>query len=271
MSESNQDKPGFSHPIRGTAEWAVALDCSLGCSHDCRYCYGRYEMVTRQKRLKAEDWIRIQPLTQSKLGPVHLYPGQVMFPSNHDIVPENIEDCIRLLTDLLDAGNTVLIVSKPHLDCIGKLCTELASFRQQILFRFTITARDDQILSFWEPGAPLYTERRQSLMYAWKHGFTTSVSVEPMLDVGDVEAMVQELAPYVRHSIWLGLMRRIEQRVDMHIAGMEKAVEKIRGGQQPEAIRLLYQRLKDNPLIRWKESAKEIIGLALADKPGLDI
>ena len=28
--------------IRGTKEWAVAeINCSIGCPHDCRYCYAR--------------------------------------------------------------------------------------------------------------------------------------------------------------------------------------------------------------------------------------
>ena len=105
------------------------------------------------------------------------------------------------------------MVSKPHLRCIEELCRDLRPYRDRLLFRFTITARNAAILRFWEPQAPTYAERLACLELAFRQGFATSVSVEPMLDTADVVAMVDELQPFVTHSIWLGKMNRIAERV----------------------------------------------------------
>lgn len=257
--------------IRGTREWAVAnIDCCTGCPHDCRYCYARYDAVAKRGEMTEEAWrrCRVDETEASKAQP--LFPGQVMFPTTHDIVPENLEVCLTVIANLLAAGNRVLVVSKPHLVCIEKLCQLFAAHHRNILLRFTITARDDKLLAYWEPGAPHYRERLASLRLAHGAGFATSVSVEPMLDTSDVVEMVAELGTWVNHSIWLGKMNRIEQRVRVVTTEDRRQVERIRAGQTDEVILRLYRLLQDNPLIRWKESIKEVVGLPLADRPGLD-
>ena len=258
-------------PIRGTREWAVAaLDCCTGCPHDCRYCYGRFDQVERHKTLTAKEWriCRIHEDDVERVWP--LYPGQVMFPTTHDILPENLAACMRVIGGLLSAGNRVLVVTKPHLACIEELCRAFTGYRERLLFRFTITARDPALLSFWEPGAPRYPERKASLSHAHGAGFATSVSVEPMLDTGDVVAMVRELLPWVTHSIWLGKMNRIAERVAVDGAEAEEAVRKIHEGQSDDKIRDLYRQLRDEPLLRWKESIKQVLGLPLAQQAGED-
>lgn len=258
-------------PIRGTKEWAVAnIDCCTGCSHDCRYCYARYDAVVKKKELSAEQWRQCVVREQDVDAIQKLYDGQVMFPTTHDIVPENLAACIKVITNLCMAGNRVLVVSKPHLECVRQLCRVLQPFKQQILFRFTITARSTQLLSYWEPGAPQYHERKQSLCYAYAGGFATSVSVEPMLDSFDVVAMVRELLPCVSHSIWLGKMNRIAKRVVVENEEDRKMVEAIRAGQTELRIRQIYDDLRDEPLVRWKESMKAVLGMELPREPGQD-
>lgn len=93
----------------------------------------------------------------------------------------------------LHAGNKVLVVSKPHLECIRAICERFDLVKDQILFRFTIGACDDQILSYWEPNAPRYDERKQCLFYAYQAGLRTSVSVEPMLDSANIDALISDL------------------------------------------------------------------------------
>ena len=200
-----------------------------------------------------------------------LYSGQVMFPSAHDIVPENLEACLTVIRNLLDVGNKVLVVSKPHLSCIHRLCAEFSDAREQLLFRFTITARNSRILEIWEPYAPGFAERKACLEYAFKKGFATSVSVEPMLDTKDVAAMVIELLPFITHSIWLGKMNKIERRVVCTSGEMQKEVDRIEKGQCDERIFQLYHELAGIPQVRWKESVKKVIGLQLAPEPGLDV
>jgi len=259
-------------PIRGTREWAVAeINCCRGCPHGCRYCYARYDLVERQGVIPAGQWFhcRVNEEEVEKSRP--LYPGQVMFPSAHDIVPDNLEACLRLLKKILAAGNRVLVVSKPHLACIQRLCAELADSRKQLLFRFTITARNEKILTFWEPYAPGYAERKACLEYAFAQGFSTSVSVEPMLDTADVAAMVHELLPFINHSIWLGKMNKIARRVACDSKEMQQEIARIEQGQTDGQLHRLYRELRATPEVRWKESIKEVVGLKPASEPGLDV
>ena len=259
-------------PVRGTREWAVAeINCCLGCPHGCRYCYARYDAVLRQGTVSADDWTACRVLPEEVDRKHPRYPGQVMFPTAHDIVPENLDACLQVLRNLIEAGNKVLVVSKPNLECIRSICSELRDDSDSILFRFTITARDQGLLDVWEPQAPGYMERIACLEYACTEGFATSVSVEPMLDTGDVVAMVHELLPYVSHSLWLGKMNKIAERVVCDSETMRAAIEKIADGQSDQNILRIYHALRDNKKVRWKESVKMVVGLDLSLEAGLDI
>ncbi len=258
--------------IRGTREWAVAnIDCCTGCSHGCRYCYARYDGVVKKKRVSPSEWCYPEVRPEDVQRSFPLFPGRVMFPANHDIQPEILDDCIRLLHNLLAPGNSILIVSKPHLLCIEEICRTFNNSSRQILFRFSITAKDNGILQFWEPGAPSYKERLASLRHAYSRGFQTSISVEPMLESENIEELIDELSPFVSHSIWLGKMNKIERRVVEDTPEMAHELQRIREEQNDENIAAIYHRLKDNGLVRWKESIKEVVGLELPRQPGLDI
>lgn len=258
--------------ISGTKEWAVAtVNCCTGCPHNCRYCYARYDAVVREKSLSEEEWPDITIQHQQLETEYPLYPGTVMFPSRHDIVPTNLAACMVVLEKLFAAGNRVLIVSKPHFECIQAICSTFHSFKKKLLFRFTITADDDRILTFWEPGAPGYQERKQCLHYTYQQSFQTSVSVEPVLDIKNVTRMITDLEPFVTHSIWLGKMNKIDRRVIDSAGEMQKEKERIKREQNDEKINELYRQLRGHPLIRWKESIKEVVGIQLAKQPGLDM
>ena len=152
----------------GTQEWSVkSINCCSGCSHDCRYCYAK-GMAIKFKQVTESQWPleRIRPEDVTKRQ--RKYDGQVMFPSSHDITPNNLNACSTVLGNLLDAGNRVLVVSKPHLECIRAICEQFEAIKEQILFRFTIGACDDRILSYWEPNAPAYDERKASLISAYE-------------------------------------------------------------------------------------------------------
>jgi len=256
--------------IRGTREWAVAeINCSIGCPHGCRYCYARSAALISGQIEHAEEWL--QCIADQKIRSQYpRFSGQVMFPAAHDIIIENLDTSIDVIGKLLQSGNRVLIVSKPSLVCIEKLCDTFYRMRSNILFRFTITARNQEILSFWEPGAPSYNERKQALEMAFERGFTTSVSIEPMLDVGDVVPLVADLQDFVSHSIWIGMMNKINQRVICDSERAQREVFRIEQEQRDERIMRLYLELRKNKRIRWKESIKEVIGLPLARQAGLD-
>lgn len=257
--------------VFGTKEWSVAsVNCVNGCSHNCRYCYARYNAVSRFGRMSGDEWqtMRVRPKDVTKIR--SKYPGAVMFPTTHDITPEVLSPCLTVLTNLLSAGNSVLLVSKPHLECISRICEVCNAYREQILFRFTIGADDDRILAYWEPGAPSYRERLNSLDLAYKRGFRTSVSVEPMLDSANIIRHVTNLSPYVTESIWIGKLNNIRSRVRAVTDEDRAAIKRIEDGQTDERIFEIYQSLNGNPLVRWKESIKKVVGLAISAEPGAD-
>jgi DNA repair photolyase len=175
-----------------------------------------------------------------------------------------------VLEKLLKAGNKVLVVSKPHIQCITYICDQLGDYRDSILFRFTIGAMDNRVLSFWEPGAPSYEERKESLRYAFENGFQTSVSVEPMLDNEHIFDLVDDLSPYVTDAIWIGKMNQPRRRIEITDEVVEAEVVKIESGQTDERIIEIYESLKSSPLIKWKESIKKVVKIDLPDGPGLD-
>lgn len=114
---------------------------------------------------------------------------------------------------------------------------------------------------FWEPGAPLPRERIHCLWAAYSRGFKTSVSIEPMLGGAHETALViSAIRTIVTDTIWIGKMNKTRLRVDMNNPANQKAVEDISKLQSDSQIIELYSKFKDDPLIRWKDSIKSVIG-----------
>lgn len=270
-STNNVHKTTQKQNYHGTLEWSVkSINCCTGCPHDCLYCYAK-SMAIRFKQVTENQW-PFERIRQHDVMKRHKkYDGQIMFPSSHDITPTNLDACLTVLKKLLYAGNQVLVVSKPHFECIEKICDALMDYRSHILFRFTIGACDNGILSFWEPNAPAYNERRNCLIYAHEKGFKTSVSSEPILDSANIDMLINDLMPYVSDSIWLGTMNNIGRFGKNADPILQQAIEKIKKGQTDSIIKAIYQRYKDNPMIKWKKEIKKIVGVPLIEKPGMDI
>jgi len=250
--------------ISGTKEWAkYSENCLIGCSHNCRYCYAKADAV-RFNRIAPMDW------KDEKLRPNILQKGfrkrdgTIMFPSSHDITPTHLSECLTFLRNILAPGNEVLIVSKPHFDCVKAICDEFSWSKDKILFRFTIGSSDSNTLKFWEPNAADFAERLESLKYAFSQGFDTSVSCEPMLDdnVGDV---VNQVSSFVTDSIWIGKMNLLPSRLALNgqIDNATKAMagKLIKTQSDDGFIWGLYTQYNNNPQIRWKASIREVIGL----------
>lgn len=188
--------------------------------------------------------------------------SRIMFPTSHDIFPEHIEDTIKYLRGWLGAGNSFLIVSKPRLECIRRLCDDLKEFKDQITFRFTIGSSDDAVLSFWEPDAPCFMERMNSLIHAYQMGYKTSVSCEPYLD-NKIALMVEKILPLVTDTVWIGKMNDIKRRVDTQGWTRHDFVflDRIKECQTDGFVTWLYNEFKDNKKVRWKDSIKRVVGL----------
>lgn len=248
----------------GTREWAeISKNIMRGCRHNCRYCYARSNSLRFGVIQNRDEWTKIK-LSRRKLNEptYNLHGKRIMFPTSHDIFPEFIDETVKYLEGWLEHGNEILIVSKPHLDCIKKICNDLEKYKKQIVFRFTIGSYDNDVLKFWEAEAPNFEERFESLKYAFSKGFTTSVSCEPFLD-GNIVALVEKLLPFISDSIWVGKMNKIRERVDLggwtqKDLGFLDLVEK---SQTDEKIHGIYNKLKDNPRVKWKDGIKQTMGL----------
>ncbi|VGO13888.1 hypothetical protein PDESU_02445 [Pontiella desulfatans] len=258
--------------IFGTKEWASSnVNIQSGCPNDCKYCYAK-AMAIRHKRKTRENWKKPVIQMEKVNKGFAKRKGTIMFPTTHDITMENLDECITVLRSMLKVGNQMLIVSKSDPDCILELCCELEKYREQILFRFTMGSANDDLLQFWEPGAPIFVKRNEALKTAYELGYATSVSCEPMLD-NRIEGVVEATLPYVTDAIWIGLPNMLKQRVSINCGtaeAMERA-EKLLACFTQERINELYETYKDNPQVKWKESIKKAIGLDMPDAVGLDI
>lgn len=273
---TNKSKKNFgivTGTVFGTYEWAESnANFINGCKHDCKYCYSK-AMAVRFRRKTPRNW-KTEKIRKSSLKKkVNKTKGTIMFPSSHDIHPDQLDYSIEFLGNLLKPGNRVLVVSKPHLECIQTICDEFEEYRDSILFRFTIGSSNTNTLKFWEPGAPSFEERLAALEWAHNKGFQTSISCEPMLD-NDIDDVIEETIPYVTDAIWIGkansLLRRLKVNGWDDYKTIDKANELI-NWQSDSNIIGLYRRYEDNPKIKWKESIKSVIGLTIPTQKGLDI
>ena len=246
----------------GTKEWASRNENLIkGCSHDCKYCYAK-SMTIQHKHNTKENWSN-EIVNQAKLKKgFRKYDGRIMFPSSHDITPAHLYDCMTFLNHILQSGNQVLIVSKPRLICIKPICDTFSPYKDKILFRFTIGSADSTILKFWEPNAPDFDERLESLKYAFNAGYETSVSCEPMLD-DKIDDVIQKVIPYVTETIWIGKPNKLNERLSMNgfkndqlTMGRARSLMELFSD---EYVLDLYERHKDNPKIMWKDSIKKVL------------
>lgn len=244
----------------GTHEWAeVTENISRGCPHDCLYCYAA-QNAKRFKLRDRADWKREELTKRAYITSYPARDGVIMFPSAHDVVSTNVEAYIRVARLMLEKGNRLLVVSKPHFDCVAKMCDAFEPFTEQILFRFTIGTTDAAVAKHWEPGAPLPIERIEALAYARRRGFRTSVSAEPLL--GGLEAAKAILAAvrsHVSDTVWIGKMNKIRTRVDMSDPANAREVALIEAAQTDEEVLRMFEALREDPIVRWKDSVGEVV------------
>lgn len=237
----------------GTKEWADSnVNCYSGCSNDCAYCYAK-KMAIRFGRKTEDTWKIMVPNEKAIQKSYNKRAGRVMFPTSHDITVKSLENCMIVLKKLIEAENSVLLTTKPRLYCVRKICEKFQDKKELIQFRFTITSRDNELLEFWEPGAPCYEVRESSLKYAFDRGFKTSVSIEPFLDK-DPYILFDRLLPYVTESIWIGKMNYIKaHNISLH---EKKYYDKIRAINSKENLLKIVEKSEkyDKNMLRIKDS-----------------
>ena len=239
----------------GTREWAEHnRNCIEGCENDCIYCYAK-GMAIRFKRRTKGNWHEMKR-NSAAYQATRKVNGRIMFPTSHDLHIEHAEWWMPFLRDLLTNGNEVLIVSKPRFDAIRFICSTMLAFRDQIEFRFTIGTNDEESRKFWEPGAPPISERLDALMYAHGMKYPTSVSMEPLLMMNPAP-FIRTFEDYVTGTIWIGTMNHLEQ-IDIP---NRRYYHTIRSINSREHMQMVYDSLKDNSKIRWKDSVQKLLGV----------
>jgi len=247
----------------GTKEWAPhSLNIFMGCTHNCRYCYARRKALDYGRITSAGQWPDMKLNEKAFNRKPRKLDGRIMFPTTHDLLPQHRELIKAYLVGWLEAGNEFLITTKPHVDVVSYLLKELLPYRDRITWRFTIGSLDDETLGFWEPGAPLCSERFAALAAARIMKFTTSASCEPYLD-NSVTELIEELLAFVDDTIWVGKMNAVKSRVDTTGWAEEdfkflKTLEVLQSGPW---VRTLYADWRDNPKVHWKDSIKRVLGL----------
>lgn len=254
-------------------EWAPWSHSWIsGCAHDCKYCYAK-AWATERGWKAPSTWSNEEVRSHDVNMRFKKCDGCIELPHSHDISPQNLDAAMKVLGGLLACGNQLVILSKPHLECIEQICKAFGEHKDNIVFRFTIGSSDSDVLRFWEPNAPSLDERKECLRYAFDEGFRTSVSCEPMLD-DRIEAVVNQVDPFVTETIWIGKMNAVLERLRTNGHGDQATIERARAlmeSQQNRRILALYERLKDNSKIRWKGYIKRIVGLPPVGRPGEDV
>jgi DNA repair photolyase len=239
----------------GTREWSdFSINLFTGnCPNGCKYCYS----TANNKRFKIDPEFKMKPIQRYGLT-----KKLAMFPTTHDLFPEHIEGILTFLTSYLSIGNEILIVTKPRSEVIKPLCMELEKYKKQILFRFTIGSMSNRVLNFWEPEAPDFEDRFISLVYAHQLGYKTSISIEPMLDM-----LTDDLIKFIRHSvtdtIWVGLPNNFIQRLTLN--GWDEPersrAKKLMENLNYKHVKDLYDKYKDDDMIKWKDSIRKLLNL----------
>lgn len=261
-SRAEGDNPISKIPSKeGAGEWAeYRCNFGQGCSHGCLYCYAENMAVVRFGRVESSEAWRDEVIKEMKTNNCKKYDGSIMFPTSHDISTTYLSVYRCHLFNILNAGNSVVIVSKPHRECIEAICREFSLFRDKMLFRFTIGGLNDEVMRHWEPGAPTLPERLDCLRYAFENGYNTSVSAEPMLcGREEAEKLYYTVVPYVTKDIWFGKMKYIgglKNNLNPVIADQAKAILE---SQSTDEILRLVDALKDLPKVAWKDSIKELM------------
>jgi DNA repair photolyase len=232
------------------------LSVKTNCKNDCKYCYMKrmknkffdvdlenFDVLLDEKKV-TKKWKKVNNKTVAKM---------IMFPSSHDILIDYVDSYITSALHILDGGHSLLIVTKPRLDCIKKMVDAFVNYKDKIIFRLTITSKNDDILSYYETNASKYDERKECMIYLFEHGYRTSISMEPFLS--DPKEVINDLKQYVTDDIWLGLMSGIKQSDTIDDEHKQQLNELYNN----DNIMKLVNELKADKKIMWKTSVMRLL------------
>ena len=168
-----------------------------GCSHACLYCYiTSYIPNAFHARLKKDLFRRLK----KEVGKVDTYIS--MSNSSDPYTPEEEElgatrKCLKIFKE---KDVPLLIITKSNM--VARDIDILSDMRASV--SITITTLRDEIAKKMEPYAPPPSKRLEALKNLSKDGIPCSVRLDPIIpgiNEGEVEKIVEAVAPYVHHIV----------------------------------------------------------------------
>ena len=81
-----------------------------------------------------------------------------------------------------------------------------------------------------------------------------------------VDKVIDAVKPFVTETIWLGkvnlMWSRLKRNTDMNDELVKRLAKQLEQWQSDDNIKLLYDKYKNDPIIRWKESIEKVVGIA---------
>ena len=197
-------------------------------------------------------------------------PKLIMTPTSHDVVPKIVDAFIVACLNMLDAGHSLLITTKPRVYCVEKMCKAFLDYKKgiykdRVTFRFTMTTCDQDVKDCWEWLAPTFDEGIKCLDIANTNGFQTSISMEPFLK--DPVTTVEKLKEHVTGEIWIGMMNGYPSEKVLNMPLPSFLVKDIKRLKEEEYtfdnINQIVSNLRGNTNVHWKES---IINMYLKER-----
>jgi DNA repair photolyase len=260
----------------GTKEFAEKnVNCLLGCSNNCRYCYAKL-IALRYKRIKNENqWKDMNPnprICKRGICEIKFEKTQkrIMFPTSHDLTMEMWDYWFPVLLELIKSDNKILIVTKADSEVINKIinyfqCSNLGHYKKNLEFRITITGTDEGVRKFWEPGAPSYKSRYDAINDLTMNHFKTSVLIEPLLTLTPIDICSRVYNSGVS-EIWIGTMNHVT-RSSFTTDSEKEYFNLIEKTKDPKFLFNLKSQLEsferkqgNRDKIRWKDSIRAIFG-----------
>ena len=253
-------------------QWAFAPGVNFGegnCPRGCRYCYA-VAFSHRRTGAPIPDIEDDRNLFVANGRSINRLMGHTsrkqpelrIFASMHDVFPENLGDYLRIARHLVTVANVeLLIVTKAGPDVVRPLCAGLANVRDKVMIVITITSADDETLKFWEPHAPTFAERLESLEIAHANGFRTSVSLEPFLS--DPRPVIAAARDFVTHGMWLGSMEHTStlEFSSNEEPGFADRHAAVNASYTRENVTRLVEEYENDPKVFFKFTLMQICGL----------
>jgi hypothetical protein len=263
----------------GTDEWSNGTyNTHFGCANGCWNCYAwcgacRRKQTGHDLYGRDEDGNSMMALRPKwfKTWQDRAEKYVIMYPSVHDVFEDTMKEAFKIMESMLKAKNVhILWVTKPIYEVVREFMERFQDYKDRITIRLTITTNDNDQLEFWEPYASSYEERYICLDFLYAAGYNVGVSREPMLpskrrDTTFLEAelaFIDEILPFIRDTLWLGLMNHIPvnvQRGQPLTQKQKQRIADVKAFYTPSNILILVETLYQNPKVRWKESIKKFM------------